>query len=524
MTQQNIINEITAAFGSDMATAREEGRHIHIKATRDALPYVASFVAKRYGATLATLHAADTRQTREAYTIYAVLPIAATDMIVTVEAEIPASPGTFQSMTPMIYSANWYEREISDMFGLTPVGHPDLRPLVLYDSWPQDYHPLRKDTGGRPPKVVTEYPYRRVEGEGVFEIPVGPVHAGVIEPGHFRFSVAGEPVLNLEIRMGYVHKGIEKLSEGMSYSKGVFLAERTSGDNGMAHSTAYCQAVEEIAGIEVPDRARYIRTVFLEMERIYNHLGDVGGITLDTAYNVGAQHAYIIREHVLHLNECISGSRLLRSINAVGGVRRDLTKHDVEKIRTTMVKAKLDFKDFVDLVTNQPSILDRTETTGVLPPDAAKSLNVVGPGARASGVDRDVRRDHPYAAYKDLSFVVHTRKEGDVNARMRVKIAEVYESMSLIEQALDRLPAGEIRAAAKEIPTGKIGLSLVEAPRGELLHWILSGEGGRPFRHKVRDPSFCNWLAMEVATPGNIVPDFPLVNKSFNLSYSGNDL
>ncbi|CAJ37474.1 hydrogenase large subunit [Methanocella arvoryzae] len=524
MTAKNITNEITAAFGEEMASARDVGNNVFVRAGKDALPYVASFVAKRYGASLATLHVADTRQMTGGYTMYAVMPVASENLIVSIEAEVPESPGTFQSLTPMIYSANWFEREIADMFGLTPVGHPDLRPLVLYDTWPEDYHPLRKDAPGRPPKVDTYYPYHRVEGEGVFEIPVGPVHAGVIEPGHFRFSVAGEPVLMLEIRMGYVHKGIEKISESMTYDKGVFLSERTSGDNGMAHSTAYCQAVEQLAGIEVPDRARYIRTVFLEMERIYNHLGDVGGISLDTAYNVGAQHAYILRERMLQLNECITGSRLLRSVNKIGGVRQDLTREDIEKIRTAIIKAKLDFKDFVDLVNRQTSILDRTETTGKLPLEAAVSLNIVGPGARASGVSRDVRRDHPYAAYSDLNFAVHIRKEGDVNARMQVKIGEIYESMSIIEQALDRLPAGKIRAATGNIPQGRVGISLVEAPRGELLHWILSGENDRPFRHKIRDPSFCNWLAMEIATPGNIVPDFPLVNKSFNLSYSGNDL
>ena len=524
MTSKNITNEITAAFGADMALAKEEGNNVFVRAGKDALPYVASFVVKRYGATLASIHAADTRRVNGGYTIYVVMSLAAENLIVTVEAEIPELPGTYQSLTPMIYSANWYEREIADMFGLTPVGHPDLRPLVLYDNWPPEYHPLRKDAGGMPPKVPTEYPYHRVEGEGVFEIPVGPVHAGVIEPGHFRFSVAGEPVLNLEIRMGYVHKGIEKLSERMTYAKGVALAERISGDNGMAHATAYCQAVEQIAEMEVPDRARYIRTVFLEMERIYNHLGDVGGISLDTAYNVGAQHAYILREKILQLNECITGSRLLRSINKIGGVRQDLTKDDTEKIRTALVKIKLDFEDFANLVNRQTSIMDRTETTGVLPIDAAKNLNVVGPGARGSGISRDVRRDHPYAAYGDLSFVVHTRKEGDVNARMQVKIAEIYDSMSLVEEALTKLPTGSIRAEPADIPAGKIGISLVEAPRGELVHWILAGDGGKPFRHKIRDPSFCNWLAMEVATPGNIVPDFPLVNKSFSLSYSGNDL
>ena len=217
-----------------------------------------------------------------------------------------------------IYAADWYEREILDMFGLTPLGHPDLRPLVLYDDWPQGIYPLRKDfdLSTKVPRVPSEYHFKKVEGEGVFEIPVGPVHAGVIEPGHFRFSVAGEPVINLEIRLGYTHKGIEKLSEGMPYAKGVFLAERISGDSGVAHSTAYCQAVEKAAGVKIPERAEYLRTVFLEMERIYNHLGDVGGIALDTAFSVAAAHAFILKERMLQLNECVTGSRLLRSSTA----------------------------------------------------------------------------------------------------------------------------------------------------------------------------------------------------------------
>jgi Ni,Fe-hydrogenase III large subunit len=330
-------------------------------------------------------------------------------------------------------------------------------------------------------------------------------------------------VINLEVRLGYVHKGIERLSESMPYARGVYLAERISGDNGFAHSTAYCQAVEQIAGVRAPERAEYLRTVFLEMERIYNHLGDAGGIALDTAYSVGAQHAYILRERMLQLNDEICGSRLLRSINCIGGVRRDVTKEDVAKLRAALIAVKLDLNDFVGLVTRMPALLDRTETTGILPTEAAKNLDVVGPGARASGIDRDVRRDHPYAAYGKMSFNVHTLKEGDVNARMQVKIFELYDSMSIIEQALDTLPGGDIFVPVKDVPADRIGMSLVEAPRGELVHWILSGDG-KPYRHKVRDPSFCNWPALEIAVPGNIVPDFPLVNKSFNLSYSGNDL
>lgn len=522
--ETEIINQVTAEFSADaVLSSSTDGNVLNIRTRPDALAKVTSSIAHRFDASLVTLHAADTRLSCGNFTIYAVLAPVKQDLFVTVMAEVPESPGTFPSVTPLIYSADWYEREILDMFGLTAIGHPDMRPLVLYDNWPQGYFPLRKDFKGPVPQAKTEYTYRRVEGEGVFEIPVGPVHAGVIEPGHFRFSVAGEPVINLEIRMGYVHKGIEKLSESMPYGKGVFLAERISGDNGVAHSTAYCQALEQIAGVKVPGRARYLRTVFLEMERIYCHFGDIGGIALDTAYNVGAQHSYILREQMMALNERITGSRLLRSVNCIGGVRRDISKEDVQEIRAALIKIKLDFDEFVTLAFTQPSLLDRIETTGRLSTEAAKGLNVVGPGARASGIDRDVRRDHPHAAYEELSFRVPTYSEGDVYARTKVKIDEVRESVSLIEQALSQMPGGEIAVPVGNIPQGRIGMSLVETHRGEAVHWILSGDG-RPFRHKIRDPSFCNWLAMETAVIGNIVPDFPLVNKSFNLSYSGNDL
>lgn len=518
-------SEISSTISSYIISAEVDRNHLTIDVPVETLSRVASSIYERYSATLVSMHAADYMKTDGMFRLYVVLSIGKEDTFITLRAGVKESDGSFPSLTPEIYPACWYEREMADMFGLTPVGHPELRPLVLYDDWPSGHYPLRKDfdLSTKVSRVKTEYPFRKVDGEGIFEIPVGPVHAGVIEPGHFRFSVAGEPIINLEVRMGYVHKGTEKLFESMTYDRGVYLAERISGDNTMAHSTAYCQAVENAARTTIPERAAYIRTVFMELERIYNHFGDVGGISLDTAYNVGAQHAYILREKILQLNECITGSRLLRSVNCIGGVRRDISDEDSVKIRETLVKVTLDFNDFVELVTKIPSFLDRAETTGILSEEAARGLNIMGPGARASGVRRDVRKDHPYAAYKDLSFRVPMHKEGDVYARMRVKIEEVYESMSIIEQALNRIPQGPVKADVPAIPEGLTGMGLVESPRGEAVHWMISGND-RPYRHKVRDPSFHNWQAMEVAVLGNIVPDFPLINKSFNLSYSGNDL
>lgn len=474
------------------------------------------------GGRLISMHAADERARAGAFSLHAILDLSG--RLVEVKCMVP--DGTLlQSLVPRVHSANWYEREIQDMFGLSFQGHPDPRPLVLYDDWPQGVFPLRKDfePSVKVPRVPREYRFRCMEGEGVYEIPVGPVHAGVIEPGHFRFSVAGEPIMALEVRLGYVHRGVEKLSESTPYHKGVFLAERISGDNSVAHSTAYCQAVERLSETSVPERAEYIRTVLLEMERLYTHIGDIAGIALDTAFAVPAADGYVLRESVLDLNERLTGSRLLRSINAIGGVNKDIDREEAAKVLSRLVDLRQRFERLAATMLASNSMLDRVEGTGVLSWERAQQLGCVGPIARASGINMDVRRDHPYAAYRDMSFQVPVRVSGDVDARTRVRMDEVRESFAIIEQALDGMPGGPVRGDVKAIPPGRTAVSLVEAPRGELMHWMISGEDA-PFRHKVRDPSFCNWLGMEVAVRGNIVPDFPLINKSFSLSYAGNDL
>jgi Ni,Fe-hydrogenase III large subunit len=281
-------------------------------------------------------------------------------------------------------------------------------------------------------------------------------------------------------------------------------------------------ALERAAGVSVPERADRLRTVFLELERIYNHLGDIGGISLDTAFTTGAQQAYIMRERILDMNDRLTGSRLLRGINVLGGVRRDMDPQDAGALRSHLVTLNLELQDWIQMVTTMPSFLDRVERTGILSYEAAVDLNVVGPAARASGVGRDVRKDHPYAAYRDMAFSVPLRREGDVNARLWIKLEEIQESISIIDQALGSLPSGALSVPVSP-PDDAMAVSLVESPRGEALHWIQCGEG-MPRRHKVRDASFCNWPALEVAILGNIVPDFPLINKSFNLSYAGDDL
>jgi len=519
------IEDLTPALAGEVVSSSIDRNTLNVEIRKGSFLAMASHISKHYHAWLISEHAVDMRSKDGTFHIYVIFALPKGDRIISVMARADPSDASFTSITPEVYAANWFEREMMEGFGLLPSGHPDLRPIRLYDDWPSGFYPLRKDfdPSVHVPRIASGYEYNRVEGEGIFEVPVGPVHAGVIEPGHFRFSVAGEPVIHLEIRMGYVHKGIEKLSESMAYDRGVLLSERISGDNGFTHSLAYCQAIESIAGAEVPDRARFLRTVYSEMERIYNLFGDIGGIALDVAFGVGAQNAYVLKERMLSLNEKVTGSRFLRSVDRIGGVSKDIDKDAKKAISTELIGIKLDFDELVKTMTGMPSLLDRVETTGLLSMDAAKNLNVVGPIARASGIDRDTRRDHPYAAYKDVSFSIPSSRDGDVNARMTVKIEEVLESISIIEQAMDKMPEGPIFTEVKEVPEGKVGMSLTETHRGEAMHWVLSGDG-RPYRHKVRDPSFLNWPAIEIAVLGNIVPDFPVVNKSFNLSYSGNDL
>jgi Ni,Fe-hydrogenase III large subunit/Ni,Fe-hydrogenase III component G len=522
---REVIEDLPTELKTSVIHWEERGDQLLLQVERESLSALVGHLHRKYQVRLLSEHVADERREEGCYILYVLLSMPKGKWMITCVVEVDPAQGSFPSLTSELPAANWFEREVQDLFGLTAEGHPDPRPLILYDDWPTDRYPLRKDFDVTVPMPRDRSPYKfkRVEGEGVFEIPVGPVHAGVIEPGHFRLSVAGEPIINLELRLGYVHRGVEKLSESLRYDRGVLLSERISGDNGFSHSLAYCQAVEGMASVQVPERALILRTVFSEMERLYNHMGDVAGIVLDTAFTPGAQNAYLIKERLMDMNESVGGSRLLRSVNCLGGVRRDIDRMTAVRINAFLVKAKLDFNDFKDKVLGMPSFLDRTETTGILSLEAARQLMVVGPVARASGVDIDVRKDRPYAAYKEVSFNVPVHREGDVQARFMVKCEEVYESISIIEQALDQIPTGPISTMVPPVPAMVTGLSLVESHRGELMHWILAGEG-MPHRHKVRDASFMNWPALEVAVPGNIVPDFPLINKSFNLSYAGNDL
>jgi len=441
------------------------------------------------------------------------------------KAPIPADDTRFPSLAAELPSVNWQEREIQDWFGIEAAGHPNPRRVALHDHWP-DVHPLLKSfplDAELPAFAGEQHVYRPTLGEGVFQIPVGPVHAGIIEPGHFNFAVAGEPILYLQLRMFYTHKGTEKIFENLPISRAVFLAESVSGDSAFSHGVAFCQAIERAAGVQVPFRAAVMRTILLELERVYNHLADIGAIATDVGFVVANAHAGRVREIALRLNEDLTGSRLLRGMVAIGGVRRNWSPQQISAIQTAISLLSGEFEELIALVKSSDSTRDRLERTGVLTPEKARALGIVGVGGRASGIDLDVRRDHPYAAYDCCTFRTPVYTEGDVLHRMQVRIDEVRESLRIVSEAATNMPTGAHQAEAGDIPPNRCALSAVEGWRGEILHWVRTGPGNRLQRCKIKDPSLNNWPALVEAVQGNIIADFPVINKSFNLSYSGTD-
>jgi len=485
---------------------------------------VAAKALKNEGARLVAEWATDDTPFGEGFSVYAAYSAGKGYLII--RSPIPLEDQTFPSIVKKFTAARRFERQIHSLMGLTPVNNPDLRPWIKHEDWPAGAHPLRKtfDAREKLPRVEGSYGWARAEGEGVYEIAVGPVHAGVIEPGHFRFQSVGEDIINLETRFGYVHKGIEKRFEEMSWVEAARLAGRISGDSTAAHTLAYCRAVEAAAGITVPERAHWIRALMVEIERIANHLNDIGAISNDTAFSFLLYQFSILRERVLRTSAEAFGHRLIMDKIVPGGVNADLDGRAVKAILETIENISVEFERLVRIYEENPSVEDRVFGTGVLTPETALELGAVGFVARSSGVGVDCRVDAPFPPYDRLSPRVTVLSSGDVHARTWVRIEEARESMRLVREILEGMPAGPVSVPFDTLKTGCSGFSAVEGWRGEIICWVQAGPGGSINRCMVRDPSSVNWLSIERAIKGNIVPDFPLCNKSFNQSYSGNDL
>jgi Ni,Fe-hydrogenase III large subunit/Ni,Fe-hydrogenase III component G len=516
-------DRVQAALGARAAMlASPQSNELRVRVDPAALPDLAAVLRSDFASELSFTVAEDCGSGPHRFRVHYVFAQPIDNWFVHATCAL-ADGDAIPSLAVFHYPASRFEREMADLVGIAVANHPDPRPLVRHGFWPAAYFPLRKDSVR--PALEDDgrgFPFGEVQGEGVFEIPVGPVHAGVIEPGHFRFSVVGETILDMKSRLYFTHKGVEKLFEGRSPDAGVELAERISGDATVGHALAYCQAVERAAGVAVPRRAAYLRVLLLELERLYNHIGDFGAIATDTGFAVAQAHCLRIRERMLTLNKQVTGNRLLRGALRVGGVAVDLPLEEyiVHEVR----EAVADFESVVEICLKNSLLLDRLETTGRLTTRTARDHGVVGFVARASGIARDVRRDHPFAAYADLNFRVPTFESGDVKARAMVRVEEVRESASLVRQVIEQLPDGPTLAEVPSAPAFEPAFSLVEGWRGAIAHWVMVDERGLLHRVKVVDPSFLNWPSLSYALLGNIVPDFPLCNKSFNQSYSGNDL
>jgi Ni,Fe-hydrogenase III large subunit/Ni,Fe-hydrogenase III component G len=440
------------------------------------------------------------------------------DRRIELECVVPAADPALRSLAYLSFPASRFEREMADLFGLRLVGHPRPRRLVRHAHWPEDWHPMRANAGPAPEFDVSgEFPFVTVEGTGVYEIPVGPVHAGVIEPGHFRFSVVGETVLRLKARLWFLHRGLEKLFEGRFATRAVDLAERVSGDTSAAHALAHSLAIEDALGIELPDEAQRLRALLVELERLYNHAADLGALANDVGFGIANAHALRIREQLLRVNVAVTGHRLLHGAIHPGGVTL-LKLPDPRQLQSIVA----DLAEVAELTLGDAGVYDRFAGTAVLDTDDARGIGCLGYVARASDIRTDARIEHPTTV---LPVTEIGASAGDVLARYTVRRDEFAASATLVGYLVES-HTGSTRYASTAPSTRekRSGVGIVEGWRGTIVHRVELGADAMITRAKIVDPSWFNWPALPVAMADTIVPDFPLANKSFNLSYAGNDL
>ncbi|NJE61004.1 NADH-quinone oxidoreductase subunit C [Thermococcus sp. 21S7] len=470
---------------------------------------------------LFTMVGTDERTVEDAFSITYWFADTSKGEILGVRLYVPEDRPVFPSVAQFHRGALWFEREVQDLLGVEAEGLPDQRRLILPDDWPEGVYPLREDFKySESPPGEKRYPYvRPPEGTSVHAI--GPYHIALDEPAHFRLFVRGEEIVGVDYRGFYSHRGIEKLARGrLNYNQVCFIAERICGICGFCHSTAYAQAIEEAAGIEVPERAEYIRTLLLELERLHSHLLWIGVAAHLVGFDTAFMEVWRIRERIMWLAERLTGNRKTYGLVVVGGVRRDLLDYRRELVERELDAMKREFNDVVEFLLSSSGFIKRCEGVGVLSKEKARAWDACGPVARASGVDYDVRRDFPYAAYGDLSFEVPVEKEGDVLARATVRIEEVRQSISLIEQVLDAMPGGGILADFGDIPEGAEGISAVEAPRGENVHYILAGDRNTIYRWRVKAATYNNLQTVPDMLVGYTIADAPLIIASIDPCYS----
>jgi Ni,Fe-hydrogenase III large subunit/Ni,Fe-hydrogenase III component G len=502
--------------------AKIEGDTVFITIPPDRLVDVADTIFNKYNTSFRVCAGVDERPLNGHFSLVHLFTDDKAGLYVAVKTYLNGESPVAPSITSVVPAADWCEMEARDLLGIEFTGRETYR-LVLPPWWPSNLYPLRKETpyNYRPePRLESEkLGYSREYGV----IPLGPYHPALHEPEYFELYVEGERVVDVKYRGFHVHRGVEKLAESrMSYQQVNFLAERICGICGFVHSTCYALAVEKAAKLDVPERAQFIRSIVLEVERIHSHLLLLGVAFHLLGYDAGFMHIWRIRERVMQLAELLTGSRKTYGINLVGGVRRDINEEKRQKILEALRELGSEFKSFIEVATSVPQVKKRLTGSGVLPREEAVKLSVEGPVARASGVNKDARRDLPYAAYKYVSFKVPVYTEGDNLARVLVRVDEVFESISIIEQLLDKLPGGSILLTDFEIPEGRVGVQVVEAPRGGDIHYVVTGKGA-PYRWRVRAPTYANIPALRVMLRDQPLADAPITIASIDPCFSCTD-
>ena len=495
------------------------------------LPEVVEFLYYKQGGWLSVLFGNDERKLNGHYAVYYVLSMEkGTKCWITVRVEVDANKPEYPSVTPRVPAAVWGEREVRDMYGLIPVGLPDERRLVLPDDWPDELYPLRKDSMDyrqRPAPTTDAETYEFINELGDKKnnvVPIGPLHVTSDEPGHFRLFVDGENIIDADYRLFYVHRGMEKLAETrMGYNEVTFLSDRVCGICGFAHSTAYTTSVENAMGIQVPERAQMIRAILLEVERLHSHLLNLGLACHFTGFDSGFMQFFRVRETSMKMAEILTGARKTYGLNLIGGIRRDLLKDDMIQTRQLAQQMRREVQELVDVLLSTPNMEQRTVGIGRLDPEIARDFSNVGPMVRASGHARDTRADHPFVGYGLLPMEVHSEQGCDVISRLKVRINEVYTALNMIDYGLDNLPGGPLMVEGFTYIPHRFALGFAEAPRGDDIHWSMTGDNQKLYRWRCRAATYANWPTLRYMLRGNTVSDAPLIIGSLDPCYSCTD-
>lgn len=521
-TGQELLNQIETKFPGVIKIDHQTERIAYVSIDKEHLVELADFLANEMMGRFVMAMGTDKRPVNQKYQISYLFCMDQDGFEINLKVEVDENKLEVPSITPVIPGANWTERELYDLLGIVPINHPDPRRLVLADDWPDDLFPLRQDFkyNDRPPAAEVKKIMKEPEGNATV-VSVGPFFPTLEEPAYFRLFVEGEKITGCDYRGFFSHRGIEKLADTvLDYNQVPFMAERICGICGFVHSSSYCQAVEAAGEIEVPARGKYIRTIMLELERIHSHLLWIGLAGHIIGFDTVLMQSWRIREPVMWLCEQISGNRKTYGMNLVGGVRRDIPKSLHPKILETLAKIEAESKVMVDAIVKDTPLLMRLKGVGTLSREDARQLCVVGPTARASGVPTDIRVNFPYAAYADLDVKAAVQTGGDVLARTLVRAEELFTAIDLVRQALAKMPEGPIMAEVTNIPPYREGVSLIEAPRGESLHYVMTGPDNRPYRWVVRAPTYAQLQAVPEMLSKATVADFPLIVASIDPCFS----